>query len=76
MNTVVITFDETGAGRCLYSELIDLAAIGLLDIQRASSVEFKPQSQQWEVRRPDGRLLFTNRSRAKCLAWEHHHFNR
>jgi len=75
MNTLVLTFDETGTGRCLYSELIDLGAIGLLEIQRASSIEFNQKLQRWEVRRPNGRLLFSHHSRAICVAWEHHHFN-
>ena len=75
MNTLVLTFDDTGIGRCLYSELIDLAAIGLLEIQRASLVEFNEKTQRWEVRQPNGRLLFSHRSRAVCLAWEHHTLN-
>ena len=75
MNTLVITFDRSGTGRCLYSELIDLAAIGRLEVQRASSIEFNDKLQRWEVCRPTGQFLFSHRSRAICVAWEHQRFN-
>ncbi len=75
MNTLVLTFDRTGAGHCLYSELIDLTALGPLAVHRASNVEFNPVKQQWEVHGRDGQLLHSHRSRAVCLAWEHQHFN-
>ena len=75
MNTLVLKFDATGAGHCLYSELIDLTALGPLAVQRASNVEFNPANQQWEVHGPSGQLLHAHRSRAVCLAWEQQHFN-
>ncbi len=57
MNTLVLKFDPAGTGHCLYSELIDLTALGPLAVQRASNVEFNPATQQWEVHGRDGRLL-------------------
>ncbi len=75
MNPAVLTFDSSGEGRCLYTELIDLASIGSLEITRATSIEFNNTTQQWEVRQ-DGTVIFKNCSRAICLAWEHQHFNR
>jgi hypothetical protein len=67
---LVITFDPTGCGRCLYSELIDLAAIGALTVKRASRIEFDNPKQRWVVRTVRGRTLFFSRSHSACLAWE------
>ena len=75
MNALVLKFDSSGAGHCLYSELIDLRLVGPLDIQRAANIEFNPAIQQWEVRDRDGQILHSHRSRAICLAWEQQHFN-
>jgi hypothetical protein len=75
MNPAVLTFAPSGEGNCLYTELIDLASIGSLEITRATSIEFNNTTQHWEVRQ-NGAVMFQNRSRAICLAWEHQHFNR
>jgi hypothetical protein len=75
MNTLALKFDLGGTGHCLYSELIDLAALGPLAVQRAANVEFNPANQQWEVHGQDGQLLHSHRSRAVCLAWEQQYFN-
>ena len=72
----VIKFDKQGTGHCLYTEAVDLSSIGPLKIARASSIEFNQADQQWEVRSPEGQLLFQSRSRSVCLAWEHQYFNR
>ena len=71
----VLVFDAAGTGRGLYTEAIDLHQLGPLRMRRASSVEFDPESQQWEVRLPDGTLLYRDRSREACLHWERRHFN-
>ena len=71
----VLTFTGNGEGHCLYTEAIELAAIGRLTIRRATTIEFNPESQQWEVRDAGGALLHTHPSREQCLAWEHRHFN-
>jgi hypothetical protein len=70
-----ITFGPTGVGHALYTEIIDLTAVGALTIERATAVEFNHATQDWEVRDLHGHLLHTNASRAACLAWEHQHFN-
>jgi hypothetical protein len=75
MNALVLKFDRSGAGHCLYSELIDLTAVGPLAIRRATTIEFNPNQQQWEVRNPQGQVLHSHRSRVLCLAWEQQHFN-
>ena len=75
MSTIVLKFNPSGLGECLYTELIDLSSIGSLEIHRATTVEFDPEKQKWEVRDRNKVLLFTNKSRAVCLAWEQQHFN-
>lgn len=75
MSAHVVTFAATGEGHCLYTEAIDLGAIGRLEMRRASSIEFDSASQQWEVLDANGALLHTDPSREACLAWEHRHFN-
>ena len=75
MSTIVLKFNPSGLGECLYTELIDLSSIGSLDVRRATTVEFNREKQEWEVRDLNNALLFTNKSRAVCLAWEQQHFN-
>ena len=74
MNTLVLTIRDNGEAGCLYSELIDLASIGTLEVSRASNIEFNHQKQEWEVW-VDGKVLFSNPSRNVCHAWEIQHFN-
>jgi hypothetical protein len=76
MNTPVITFDAAGNGRCLFTEAIDLSTLGVLEIVRASTIEFNNIAQLWEVRNPEGALVFSHPSRQACLDWEHQQFNR
>jgi hypothetical protein len=71
----VLTFTANGEGHGLYTEAIELSAIGRLTIRRATTIEFNETSQQWEVRDAGGALLHTHPSRGACLAWEHRHFN-
>lgn len=75
MSTAVLTFNPSGTGSCLYTELIDLQQLGSLQVTRASTIEFNESGQVWEVRAA-AKLLFSNRSRAVCLAWELQYFNR
>jgi hypothetical protein len=67
---VAITFTPDGTGHALYTEAIDLAAIGALSIQRATNIEFDNSTQYWRVRDPTGFPLFNSPSRQKCLDWE------
>src|SRR5213075_2057912 len=50
MSTIVLKFNPSGLGECLYTELIDLSSIGSLEVRRATTIEFNPEKQQWEVR--------------------------
>ena len=55
----------------LYTEAIDLRALGRLQVYRATDIRFCERSQQWKVRcATTGRLLLTDPSRDTCLAWE------
>lgn len=71
--TLVLTIKNGEAG-CLYSELIDLTSLGKLKVNRASNIKFNQQKQEWEVI-VEGKVLFSNNSRAVCLTWEIQHFN-
>lgn len=75
MNTVSLSFDTSGTGRCFYTEAIDLQTIGALEISRATTLEFNQQSQHWEVKDNSGVSLYSNPSRQQCLLWEQQHFN-
>ena len=68
--SIAITFTPDGAGHALYTEAIDLAALGPLAIRRATTIEFDNNSQYWRVRDPDGFPLFNSPSRQTCLDWE------
>jgi hypothetical protein len=77
MNSTILTINPNGTGTCLYTELIDLHAIGSLEVTRASTIEFNSEHQVWEVRlasRPDT-IAFSHPSRETCLDWERSHFN-
>jgi hypothetical protein len=70
MNPLVLTFDHSGTGSCLYSELIDLTQIGALQIRRASTIEFNNDTQRWEVKNLKGKVVIISKFRGTCLAWE------
>ncbi len=70
-SAATLTFDSSGNGSCLYSELIDLHEIGALEITRASFIEFNNDHQEWEVKSMEGEILFSHASRSVCLTWEH-----
>ena len=65
-----LTFDTTGMGRGLYTEAIDLHRLGLLHIERATSIEFDNDLQRWRVRDSTGFAMFSADTRQECLEWE------
>jgi len=75
LQTLTCAIDEQGTLRCLYSEVIDLSELGRLRIERASHIEFDEVDQQWQVRLPDGKHVYSNSSREACLDWERRFFN-
>ncbi len=74
MNTTnhVITFAADGTALCLWTEAVPLQELGLLEIHRASEVEFNSSKQVWEVRLASNQdvVAFSHSSRAICLHWE------
>lgn len=77
MNSHVITFAPDGMAYCLWTEKLPLRELGRLAVQRASTVEFNPDTQNWEVRLasdPEA-LAFSHPSRETCLKWERTTFN-
>jgi hypothetical protein len=72
----VLKFDPGGTGHCLYTEAVNLALLGDLEIVRASTLEFNNVTQLWEVRDVERQLMFTHPFRSVCAAWEQQYFNR
>ena len=70
MNEIAMTFTPDGTGHTLYTEAINLACIGPLEIRRATTIEFDNPTQDWLVRDPAGVPLYSNPSRQQCLEWE------
>jgi hypothetical protein len=67
----VLRIHHGGRIDCLYTEAIDLRALGRLEVFRATDIRFCEASQQWDVRcASTGRLLHSDPSREACLAWE------
>ncbi len=76
MSGAAVIFAPCGTGRGLYTEAIDLGAIGALTIQRATTIEFDNDARYWRVRDPAGFALFNSPSRQACLEWERRHLDR
>ena len=71
----VLTFKPDGIVTGLYTEAIPLDDIGVLEIHRITEIVFNRGTQKWEVKDMEQKVLFRNRSRQRCLDWEHRHFN-
>ena len=66
-----LRFNPGGHIDCLYTEAIDLRALGRLTVFRATDIRFCERTQQWNVRcASTGKLLHSDPSREACLAWE------
>ena len=69
-----LRFTPGGSIACLYTEAIDLRALGRLQVFRATDIRFCEKSQQWNVRcAATGKLLHSDPSREACLVWERDH---
>ena len=67
---VSVTFTPNGLGHGIHTEAIDLAQIGPLHIERATTIEFDNQAQCWIVRDQTGFDMYHSPSRETALAWE------
>ena len=68
-----LRFGPAGLVDCLYTEAIDLRALGKLEITRATDIRYDHASQQWQVSAPESdAVIFRSPSRSECLAWETH----
>jgi hypothetical protein len=66
-----LRFDPGGQIDCLYTEAIDLRALGKLEITRATDIRYDHTSQQWQVHDTESdAVLFAHPSRNECLTWE------
>lgn len=66
-----LRFHTGGRVDCLYTEAIDLRALGRLQVFRATDIRFNETTQQWDVRETGtGTALFSHPSRTECLRWE------
>lgn len=72
MKNILRFHADGGLVECLYTEAIDLQALGPLQISRATDIRFNGSTQQWEVHEAvTDRILISSSSRVECLAWEH-----
>lgn len=74
MNTVTLCFLDDGTVQGFYTEAIDLTSLGLLKIERASTIEFDHPAQRWRVFNRRGLCLFSAPTRTDCLKFEAEYF--
>lgn len=73
MTALLVLPDGTVKG--LFTEILDLTTLGLLEVRRAMAIEFDNPDQVWRVFDPYGRSLYESPSREDCLTWERQHLN-
>lgn len=67
-----IEIDTNGNIRTIYSDDIDLYALGEVhSVRRASSIGFDEANQEWMViQASTGDIIHRNKSRAQAILWE------
>lgn len=71
---MTISFAADGTARCLWSEIIDLAALGTLHVERVTNIAFSNTRQEWlVVSMKSGLNLFHHKLRSECVRWELEH---
>jgi len=69
-----VTFSPNGTGHCLYTDAIDLGQIGVLQIERATRIDYDNTKGAWRVYDiGDDFPMFSAPTRAQCLEWERLH---
>jgi hypothetical protein len=71
--SATLCFLPDGMVKGLYTEVINLQALGQLKVERATSIEFDHTWQVWRVFDPEGQMLYCSPSRKVCLEWEQKH---
>ena len=68
---IVLDIDQAGDVRCLYTDEINLFAIGrVVNVRKASNVEFNEYKQCWQVISLNGEILHENPNRETAIEWE------
>ena len=68
---VVLEIDESGDVLGLYTDEVNLFAVGrVTSIRKASNVDFNESDQTWEVLSLSGEVLYQNQSRERAIEWE------
>ena len=68
---IVLEIDNNGDIHCLYTDSVDLFALGqVTNVHKASNVEFNEEKQTWEVLSLCGKVLHSNPNREKAIYWE------
>lgn len=68
---VVLEICEEGNVHGLYTDQVDLFAIGRVqNVRKASNVEFCEELQKWQVTTLDGKVLYEDTNREKAIEWE------
>ena len=73
--TATLIFGPDGVGRGLYTDAFDLRQLGVLQVERATTIEFDNSDQLWRVRDAVGGELFSSARRDLCLEWEQRVFS-
>ena len=71
-----LRFLPNGIVQALHTEVIDLACLGWLQVERLSTIEFDNSLQRWCVRSLKGHCLYSSTSRQDCLNWEREYFEK
>lgn len=68
MSALFIT--PAGVCECLYTEQIDLSAIGRIHVRRATHIIYDNAERHWVVTDTLENKLFSHSKREVCLKWE------
>lgn len=67
----ILEVNEDGDIHCLYTDEIDLFSVGrVVQVRKASNVEFNEEEQVWEVLSLEGEVLYKNKNRQAAINWE------
>ena len=67
-----IEIDQQGNIRTLYTDELDLYALGQVhNVRRASHLEFDEKNQEWEVvQASTGKVVHRDKNRQRAIDWE------